>query len=121
MTWADVQAAFPRDTVLTTIDETEGALYLQLAAEQADEALLESRYELLLKLLAAHYGRAINDGGSASTGEITAEAVDGVSRSYAQTSTAPGETDADWSTTSYGKRALALLRATPAARLPRAY
>lgn len=121
MEWSEVQAAFPRDTVLASIDSTEGAIYLEMASLQADKDTLGVRYTPVLRLLAAHYGRSLGDASGGNSGDIVSESVDGVSRSYAQVATQPGESDADWSTTSYGKKALALIRSCPETRLPRMY
>ena len=121
MEWSAIQAAFPRDAVLQGIGSTEGELYLSLAAFQADAETLGDRYELIFKLLAAHYARSINDGTGSASGPVVSESVDGVSRSYAQAAATAGETDVDLSQTSYGAKAMALMRTCPAVRLPRMF
>lgn len=119
ITWAQVPAAFPNDATLAAVDgDAEGATYVSWVDEQVDDDQLGGRADQVRILLAAHLATVVADGGVGLSGPVVSESVDGVSRSYAATASTDGD---DLSATSYGRRAMALMRSAPRARLPRAY
>lgn len=119
--WSDITAAFPNDTTLAAVDGAaggEGETYLEWVEEQVDDDKLGDRADQVRILLAAHLATVVASGGSGAAGPVSSESVDGVSRSYAVTASSDGD---DLTATSYGRRAVLLMRSSPSARLPRAY
>ena len=95
--------------------------YVEWVDEQVDDGVLGTRTDQIRLLLAAHIATVMANGGISSIaapGPVSSESVDGVSRSYAVTSSDDGD---DLSATSYGRRAMLLMRSSATARLPRAY
>ena len=116
--WSDVTTAFPNDAMLAAVGATEGQTYVEWIDEQVDDAILGTRADQVRILLSAHLATVVSSGGSGASGPVSSESVDGVSRSYAVTAAADGD---DLSATSYGRRASALMRTSPNARLPRTF
>ena len=117
--WSNVTDSFPNDTVLAAVDgDAEGSTYVDWVNEQVDDDKLGTRADQVRILLAAHLATVVASGGLGASGPVSSESVDGVSRSYAVSASTDGD---DLTATSYGCRAVLLMRSTPNARLPRAY
>ena len=106
VTWADVVKVAPE---LSELSENQREAVLEDVALQLSESALGSVYDLASKFLAAHFGVMVLRGVDAPGGPLSAESVDGVSRSYS-----PGRIkDSDLESTSYGKRYKAVIRNLP--------
>ena len=81
------------------------------AETELSEDILQGRYDLAVKYLAAHEAKLRSAGGSSGT--VTQVTVGGVSRSYANGS----QDGSDLDRTSYGQRLARVLEGTAAARV----